>query len=532
MLDNEVVTRPIINFVENPAGIDGRSGAQISGNFSLQEAQDLAEFLQIGALPIELQLISQSTVSATLGEEALDQGLKAGLAGLLLVLLFLIAYYRVLGVIAGLGLLVYAIFFYALIELIPITLTLPGIAGLILTIGVAADSNIVIFERIKEEARAGRSMSSAIAEGYRKGIATIIDANVITLITAFILFVLATSGVKGFAFTLGVGTIVSLFTAVVFTQAVLGVFGRARWLRSPKLLGASPEQRVRWHFDFTGASQVVLLDVRRDPADRRVRVRDRGPQPRHRLRVRHPDQGEPRASRRPSTRCATALADADVPNADTAEIQDVEDPDLGENVVQIQGELTPTEAAADPAGARGHVRHRVRRRRVPGDHDRAHLRRAGRAQRGARGHLLAAPDRRLHGDPVRGEVRGAGDDRGDPRPPDHGRASTRSSAREVSSATVAAFLTILGYSLYDAVIVFDRIRENVPRLPRAAFSQIVNRSMSEVLTRSLITGLSTVFLIARAARLRRRDPRRRSPSRCSSASPRVPTRRSSSPRRC
>ena len=113
-------------------------------------------------------------------------------------------------------------------KLIPITLTLPGIAGLILTIGVAADANIVIFERIKEEARTGRSMASAITAGYRKGIATIIDANVITLITAFILFVLATAGVKGFAFTLGVGVIVSLFTAVVFTQAFLGIFGRAR----------------------------------------------------------------------------------------------------------------------------------------------------------------------------------------------------------------------------------------------------------------------------------------------------------------
>ena len=112
--------------------------------------------------------------------------------------------------------------FFALIKLIPITLTLPGIAGLVLTIGVAADSNIVIFERIKEEVRAGRSMSSAISAGYRRGIATIIDANVVTLLTAFILFVLATAGVKGFAFMLGVGTIVSLLTAVVFTQALLG----------------------------------------------------------------------------------------------------------------------------------------------------------------------------------------------------------------------------------------------------------------------------------------------------------------------
>ena len=123
------VSRPIINFDENPTGIDGRTGAQISGTSRLQEAQDLAEVLRIGALPIKLALISQSTVSATLGEQALDQGLKAGLAGLAIVLLFLIAYYRFLGVIAGLGLLVYAVFFLALIKLIPITLTLPGIAG-------------------------------------------------------------------------------------------------------------------------------------------------------------------------------------------------------------------------------------------------------------------------------------------------------------------------------------------------------------------------------------------------------------------
>ena len=210
--------------------------------------------LKIGALPIKLALISQSTVSATLGQQALDQGLKAGLIGLAIVLCFLIFYYRFLGVIAGLGLIVYAIFYFAMIKALPITVTLPGIAGLILTIGVAADSNIVIFERIKEEARAGRSMLSAISEGYRKGIATIIDANVITLLTAFILFGLATAGVKGFALTLGIGTIVSLLTAVLFTQAVLALLGRSKILRSPAFLGASGEGH-EWRFDFTRLSK-------------------------------------------------------------------------------------------------------------------------------------------------------------------------------------------------------------------------------------------------------------------------------------
>ena len=255
VLDNEVKTRPIINYAQNPDGIDGRTGAQISGGFtSIAEAQELATFLQSGALPINLNLISQTQVSATLGTQALHDGIKAGLIGLILVVLFLLVFYRFLGFVATLALGAYGVIFFALIKLIPITLTLPGIAGLILTIGVAADSNIVIFERIKEEVRAGRSMSSAIAAGYRRGIATIIDANVVTLLTAFILFVLATAGVKGFAFTLGVGTIVSLLTAVVFTQALLGSMSRTRLLRSPSALGAT-RQGIRWHFDFMGASR-------------------------------------------------------------------------------------------------------------------------------------------------------------------------------------------------------------------------------------------------------------------------------------
>ena len=243
MLDNEVKTRPIINYAQNPDGIDGRTGAQISGGFnSIGDAQDLASFLQRGALPINLNLISQSQVSATLGSEALHDGIRAGLIGLILTVLFLLIFYRFLGVVAVTALAAYGVIFFALVKLIPITLTLPGIAGLVLTIGVTADANIVIFERIKEEVRAGRSMSSAISAGYRRGIATIIDANVVTLLTAFVLFVLATAGVKGFAFVLGVGTIVSLLTAVVFTQALLGAMSRSRLLRSPGGAGRRPKR--------------------------------------------------------------------------------------------------------------------------------------------------------------------------------------------------------------------------------------------------------------------------------------------------
>ncbi len=253
-LDNKLVTVPQIDHSQYPDGITGGQGAEITGGFTTQTAQDLATQLRLGALPINLKLISESQVSATLGKQALHQGLIAGAVGLLVVALFLLVFYRILGVIAVAGLAVYALYFYALIKLIPITLTLPGIAGLILTIGVAADANIVIFERVKEEIRAGRSIRQGIATGYRKGLTAIIDANVVTIMTAFILFVLATSEVQGFAFTLGIGTFVSLFTAVMATQAILMTMGGSRMISRPSALGAGGAKRV-WRFDFMGASR-------------------------------------------------------------------------------------------------------------------------------------------------------------------------------------------------------------------------------------------------------------------------------------
>src|SRR4029077_3261040 len=218
---------------QNPDGIDGSNGSEISGGFTIKSAQRLANLIKTGALPIRLDLISQSQVSATLGQQALHQGLIAGIVGFAIVALFLLAFYRVLGIIAVGALVIYALYLFALIKPIPITMPLPGIAGLILTIGVAADANIVIFERVKEEIRGGRSVAAGIAAGYKKGLSAIIDANVVTFMVAFILFILATAGVKGFAFVLGIGTVVSFLTAVLLTQAVLGLMSRSRLISHP-----------------------------------------------------------------------------------------------------------------------------------------------------------------------------------------------------------------------------------------------------------------------------------------------------------
>ncbi len=489
VLDNEVQSRPIINFAENPDGINGREGAQISGGFnSLSEAQELATTLQIGALPINLKLISETQVSATLGTQALHDGIKAGIIGLALVVLFLLLYYRFLGLVASIALGAYGVIFFALVKLIPITLTLPGIAGLVLTIGVAADSNIVIFERIKEEVRAGRSMSSAISAGYKRGIATIIDANVVTLLTAFILFVLATAGVKGFAFTLGVGTIVSLLTAVVFTQALLGSMSRSRLLRSPAALGASGKGR-RWHFDFMGASRwffsisgCILLVGALALATKQLNFGiDFKSGTRVKVALVKPTEEEG---------VRESLGSIGLSGE---QIQQVSDPVLGNNVFQIQSnQLEPEEVK---------------------EAHRALNEKFGIAQNGFESTSVGP----TFGQQVANSalkalifsllvICGYVALRFDPKfavpvliAIFHDILITAGvyslTGKEVSSGTVAAFLTILGYSIYDTIIVFDRIRENVPRMPRAAFSQIVNRSMSEVLTRSLATSFSTLLAV-------------------------------------
>jgi SecD/SecF fusion protein len=490
VLDNEVKTRPIINFAENPDGIDGRTGAQISGGFnSLEDAQDLATFLQRGALPINLNLISQSQVSATLGSEALHQGIKAGIIGLALVVIFLLFFYRFLGLIAALALGAYGVIFFALIKLIPITLTLPGIAGLILTIGVAADSNIVIFERIKEEVRAGRPMAAAIAAGYRRGIATIVDANVVTLLTAFVLFVLATAGVKGFAFTLGVGTIVSLLTAVVFTQALLLSMSRSRLLRSPSVLGASGGQRLRWHFNFMGASRwfftlsgCILIVGALALATKQLNLGidfESGTRVEVALTKQTDEEG-----------VRGALEKAGVSGA---EVQRESNPGLGDNVFLIQS------STLKPSQINSLQRELEREYGIVAD---------------GFDSTSVGP---TFGATVANSARNALifsllvicayiAFRFDPKfavpvliAIFHDILITAGvyalTGRAVTSGTVAAFLTILGYSLYDTIIVFDRIRENMPRMPRAAFSQIVNRSMSEVLTRSLATSFTTLLAV-------------------------------------
>lgn len=485
VLDEQVITAPSIDFTQYPEGIDAANGSQITGGFTITSAQNLASELQSGALPIKLELISQSQVSATLGKQALKEGLLAGLVGLAIVCLFLLVFYRVLGAIAVLGLMIYAVYFFALIKAIPITLTLPGIAGLILTIGVAADANIVIFERVKEEIRSGRSVTAGIAAGYKRGFAAIVDANVVTFMTAFILFALATAQVQGFAFTLGIGTLVSLFTAVLATQAALGAMGHSRLVSHPSMLGASKRTR-KWTFDFMGSSKwffslsgtILLIGA--------LAIGGKGL-----------NLGIDFTS---GTRIQTAFVKPvnenqirsvlDAKGFHDAQVQKLSnDKNVGGSGYQIslkhlkQTEVVKIEEALNASyGLRNTSDTSIGPtfgKTVANSAIVAII-----ASLLVISIYIALRFEWKYAVPVLIALM-------------HDLLITAGvyalTGREVTTSTVAALLTILGYSLYDTIIVFDRVRENVPRMPRAAFSQIVNRSMSEVLTRSLATSFCTLL---------------------------------------
>jgi len=209
--------------------------AQISGDFTVEEAKKLVQRLNAGALPVPIILISQQNVGASLGEASLDRSLKAALVGLIVVALFMIFYYRLPGILAVIALAIYAVIVLAIFKLIPVTLTLAGIAGFVLSVGMAVDANVLVFERMKEELRSGRNLGRGINEGFKRAWPSIRDGNISTLITAIILFWFGTGVIKGFALTLFIGILISMFTAMIVTKTFLKLFvggkiEKIRWI--------------------------------------------------------------------------------------------------------------------------------------------------------------------------------------------------------------------------------------------------------------------------------------------------------------
>ena len=241
VLDQNVQSAPTVDTPLNNGTVAIQN--QAAGGLPEAEAQQLQVVLSTGALPVNMSVQTVQQIGPTLGADSLNSGLLAALLGFGLVLVFLLVVYRALGVVADIALIIYAFLLWGIIVAIPITMTLPGIAGIVLSIGVAADANIVIFERIKEEVRRGKTPRSSIQLGYQKGFRAILDGNLTTLITAFILFALSSGSVRGFAVLLSVGVALSMFTAIVVTRALLGVLSGQGFHLSSGMMGV-PKKEV------------------------------------------------------------------------------------------------------------------------------------------------------------------------------------------------------------------------------------------------------------------------------------------------
>ena len=494
VLDREIQSWPQIDYTDSTLS-DGIGGgrAQIEGNFTVQEAQDLALVLQTGALPVEFQTLSETQISATLGQDSLREALRAAIAGMVAVAIFLLLFYRFLGLVAVFGLAIYAALLYALILLFNVTLTLPGFAGLILTIGVAADANIVIFERIKEESRGGKSVRAAISTGYAKGFATIIDANAVTAITALVLFALATAGVRGFALMLLIGTAMSLVTAVFATRAMLGLLAGFRWFNSPGFMGATGVQIPNWirhdyvgkrriwfaisgavlviavlalgirglnlGIDFEGGSKIsfattqpVALEDVRAQAERVGQGNailqgvgeSAGDERYSEFQLQSEALSGPEQQRLRSSLAANASLEADSFNVTTVSAS------FGEQVARsaIWAILLSLFFVVIYITLRFQWKFSVAVI-VAMLHD----------------VLIAIGIYAVVG-------------------------------LEVTTATVAAILTVLGYSIYDTIIILDRIRENIPLMRRSSFQEIANVSLWETIRRSLATTFITLLPIS------------------------------------
>jgi SecD/SecF fusion protein len=493
VLDRKLESAPSIDFNQNPDGIPGDNGAQIQlgQGGTIGEAKQLALVLQTGALPINFITAERTDVSATLGKDSLREAERAALVGLLVVALFLLVLYRFLGLVAVLGLGIYVAFLYAAILIFNVTLTLPGFAGMILTIGVAADANVVVFERIKEEVRAGKSVRAAIAAGYSKGFHTILDANVVTCITALVLFAVATAGVKGFALMLLIGTVISLITAVAATRAMLGLLAGFRWFNNVRFMGAQGEQSARWlqidfmrrrYLWFAISGAIIVVGA--------VSLGTRG------LNLGIDFKG--------GTQITFKTA-APHTIGDIRKVADLE----GKSDAVIQGR-------GPNKGAERFSEFQVRMKALKGPQldkfsddlkDRVGVTAIGKTtvsssfgRQIAKSAITAILFSLLlivlyiairfdfkFALPVIAALI-------------HDIVITVGIyallGREVTNSTVAAILTVLGYSIYDTIIIFDRIRENIPLMRRSSFATIANVSLWETIRRSLATTFITLLPVS------------------------------------
>lgn len=488
VLDEEIISSPEVDAaVECNVGISG-GPTSITGGFTQQEAQDLALLIRAGALPVPVEVVEQRTVGPTLGDAAIEASVQAALIGALLTILYVVAYYRLLGAMAGLALLIYGLLSYAALLAIGATLTLPGIAGFVLAIGMAVDANVLVFERGKEEFAVGKSVRAAVVAGFKKAWSAIFDSNATTLLAAVILFYFATGAVRGFGITLSIGVLVSMFTALVVTRVFAEIFLKSNRLAKPGLMGLDVGGKLRrrlqerpidlmsrWKLWFGISAAILVIGIAGLVArglnygldftgGRLIEFETAQPV----------DIDELRAE----------LADAGLPRAVVQE--------TGEGNVSVrsgeldaQDEEAVTAAVEDLGGSATIARDEFVGPSI-GDELRRQAAIALGIGLGAQLLFLAFRFRWTYGASavvalfhdviiLLGVFAWLG--------------------KDIDGVFIAALLTVIGYSINDSVVVFDRIREQRALKPKEPLASVANEACLQTVPRTINTGLGALFIL-------------------------------------
>jgi SecD/SecF fusion protein len=487
VLDGKVESAPRIEAVISTDGI-------ITGQFTVQEAQDLAIVLRSGALPAPVRIIEQRTVGPTLGIESIKYGFRAALISLALVAVFMVVYYRVAGLIANLALVLNVVGLLAFLSYFRATLTLPGIGGIILTIGMAVDANVLVFERIREELQKKKTMRSAIDAGYSKALLTILDANITTLITAVVLFQFGTGPVKGFAITLSVGILISMYTALFVTRTIFDILTEQRWLKQITMLQLMkqpdiafiPRRRVGVAISaiaiVVGMGTFIVrgqdnfgIDFAQGTV---VQVRFEAPVSTRDVRSALSEAGVTETVIQQYGSPTDILIRAGVGSNNS-------EPDDDQGTAALMGEKIAT-ALRQNLGVEFEVE---RTEEVGAAVSKDLSTKALLAILYSTLGIIVYISFRFEFRFAIGAVLALFHDvfitMG----------AIALTGREIQLPVVAALLTIFGYSINDTIVVFDRIRENMKMRRGQDFSKLVNMSINETLSRTLVTSVTTLVVV-------------------------------------
>lgn len=489
VLDEEVITSPEVgDGVECDVGIAGGS-TEITGNFTEDEAKDLALLIRAGALPVPVEVVERRTIGPTLGDAAVEASVKAAVIGGLLTILYVIAYYRLLGVLAALALLAYGLISYAVLLALGATLTLPGIAGFVLAIGMAVDANVLVFERSKEEFEDGKRLRTAILEGFKKAWSAIADSNATTVIAAIILFYFAAGAVRGFGVTLTVGVVVSMFSALVITRLLAELAMKSKRLaKRPGWFGMNVGGKLRKRLKerpidlisrsktwFAISGVVLALSITGLVANglnfgleftggRLVEFSTSEPADLNEVRSALAEAGFPRAVVQESGDGNVSIRASEVSEADEARIE--------EAVASVGGE---TEKVRDEFVGPT-IGDELRRKALIAlglglGAQLLYLAFRFRWTFGASAVMAMFHDVMI----LLGIFAWLG--------------------KDIDGVFIAALLTVVGYSINDSVVVFDRIRERLRMKGRQSLEQVANDACLQTIPRTINTGLGALFIL-------------------------------------